>query len=266
MQAASGLVVLVNLALALVVSVRLLRRWSAGSGVPERSLGIYFLASAFLGALPQIIAYGSLADDSLNLSEGWVRVLLGMAIFGMAVGAGGVYLFTWKTFRSDEPWAGILVGAGFGALFLGYVLEAVHEGFALVILPGLGHWLGWAGRTFAMLWVSVESFRYYLLLRRRLRLGLADPVVVNRFLLWAIWAGAVFLNLASDLAARLAYVRLAGTSVGEVVPEVAAPLVMITIFVTMILGAISAVTLFLTFFATERYRSWVAARSPAHSS
>jgi hypothetical protein len=261
----SGLVVLVNLALALVVSIRLLRRWSSGSGVPERSLGIYFLASAFLGALPQIVAYGSLAEDSLNLPEFWIRALLGMAILGMAVGAGGVYIFTWKTFRPNEFWASVVVGMGFGALSLGYLLEAAHEGFALVILPGMGHWLGWAGRTFAMLWVSVESFRYYALLRRRLSLGLADPVLVNRFLLWAIWAAAVFMNLASDLVARVAYVRLAGTSVGEVVPEIAAPLVMVTIFVTMILGAVSAVTLFLTFFATERYRSWIEARSPVRS-
>ena len=41
------------------------------------------------------------------------------------------------------------------------------------------------------LWVFLESFRYFALLRRRRRLGLADPVITNRFLLFAIWTGGV---------------------------------------------------------------------------
>jgi hypothetical protein len=261
LQIASGLVVLINLGLALVVAMRLLRRWSRGGGVPERSLGIYFLASAFLATVPQIIVYGSLADDSLRLSDLQIRLLLGMAIFGMAVGAAGVYVFTWRTFRAESPWARVAVGVGFSVLALGFALEAIQDGFAMVVFPGPGHWLGLAGRTLPMLWVAVESFRYYGLLRRRLRLGLSDPVLVNRFLLWAIWAVAVFLNLMSDLLARLAYAVSAGTTSGEVVPEIAAPLVMVAVSITMILGAISAVTLFLTFFATETYRRWIRARS-----
>lgn len=264
MQLLSGLVVVINLGLALAVGVRLLRRWSGGD-VPERSLGIYFLASAFLGALAQIIAYGSLVDPSWSLSDSHIRALLCVAILGMAIGAGGVYLFTWKTFRPDQPLVGLAVGAGLAALGLGFLLEARTDGFALVLFPGPAHWLGWAGRTFVMLWVSVESFRYWILLRRRLRLGLADPVVTNRFFLWAVWAAAVFLNLSSDLVARVAYAVSAGTTQGEVVAEIAAPLVMVTIPVTMALGAISAVTLFLTFFATEGYRHWLEARSPATS-
>jgi hypothetical protein len=261
LQFGSGLIVFLNLGLALVVAVRLLRLWSLGAGAPERSLGIYFLASAFLGALPQIVAYGSLADGTWSLSDLQIRLLLGMAIFGMAVGAAGVYIFTWRTFRAQQPWAGVVVGVGFSALALGFALEALHEHFALVVIPGLGHWLGWAGRTLPMLWVSVESFRYYTLLRRRLRLGLADPVLTNRFLLWAIWAAAVFLNLSADLVARVAYVVASGTSSGEVVAEIAAPIVTAAISITMVLGAISAVTLFLTFFAAESYRRWLEARS-----
>jgi len=262
----SSLVVLINLGLALVVGIRLLREWSRGSGVPERSLGIYFLASAFLGTVPQIIAYGSLVDQSWNLSDIQIQALLCMAIFSMAVGAGGVFIFTWKTFRPDQQWAGWVVGLGICALGFGFVLEAVNEGFALVLFPGVGHWLGWAGRTLVMLWVSVESFRYYALLRRRLRLGLTDPVLTNRFLLWGIWAAAVFLNLSADPVARVVYAVSAGTTSGELVPEIAAPVVMVTISVTMVLGAVSAVTLFLTFFATQSYRRWIEEGSASQAS
>ena len=265
MQIVSGLVVLLNLGLALVVGIRLLRRWSRGDGVPERSLAIYFLASAFLGSVPQIIVYGSVADPSWSLSDLQVRLLLCMAIFGMAVGAGGVYIFTWRTFRPDRLWAGVAVGVGFGALAFGFLFEAVNDGFVLALFPGLGHWLGWAGRTLPMLWVSIEAFRYYALLRRRLRLGLADPVLTNRFLLWGIWAATVFLNLSADPVARVAYAVSAGTSGGEVVAEIAAPIILVTISVTMALGAVSAVTLFLTFFATRSYRRWIEASSATRS-
>jgi hypothetical protein len=38
--------------------------------------------------------------------------------------------------------------------------------------------------------MAAESLRYHGLLRRRLALGLTDPVVVNRFLVWGVGAAA----------------------------------------------------------------------------
>ncbi len=40
-------------------------------------------------------------------------------------------------------------------------------------------------------WACYESLRYYRSMHRRQTLGLADPIVANRFLLWSIWTGAV---------------------------------------------------------------------------
>jgi hypothetical protein len=36
-------------------------------------------------------------------------------------------------------------------------------------------------------WTGLESLLFYRQMRRRLALGLADPVVTNRFLLWAVF-------------------------------------------------------------------------------
>jgi hypothetical protein len=47
-----------------------------------------------------------------------------------------------------------------------------------------------AGFALAFGWMAVESLRYHALLRRRLALGLADPVVTNRFLVWGAGAAA----------------------------------------------------------------------------
>src|SRR5690606_3537968 len=53
--------------------------------------------------------------------------------------------------------------------------------------PGDAFW--WL-RSFVVwsypLWTMVESYRYYGLLRRRLALGLSDPLLTNRFFLWGI--------------------------------------------------------------------------------
>lgn len=255
-----GLVTALNLLLCLMVGLRLLamaRRdgWPA----PELSLAIYFLLSAFIATPPQILVYGGMADPRLAVSEPASRALLAFAMFAMAIGAGAIYVFTWKTFRPERFWAKTIVWAGCACLAIGYALEALLEGFAPVVFAGWGHWVGWAGRTAAMLGVTFESFRYWLMLRRRLRLGLADPVVTNRFFLWSIWAASATLNYVADLASRSFYWFAFGTV--QPVAEHLAATVGPTIIVTMLLGTVSAVTLFLTFFPSPGYRRWIEARS-----
>ena len=184
-------------------------------------------------------------------------------MLALAIGAGAIYVFSWKTFRPDRLGAKAIVALGCATLAVGYGIEAIHEGFAPVVFAGWGHWIGWAGRTTAMLIVCVESFRYWLMLRRRRQLGLSDPVLTNRFLLWAIWASCATLNLVADLASRSLYWFCFGTV--QPSPENLAALVGPTIIVTMLLGAISAVTLFLTFFPSPAYRRWIEARSASQA-
>ena len=255
----AGLVTALNLVLSLAVGLRLLARARRGWPTPELSLALYFLLSAFLSTPPQILVYGGMGDARLAVSEPAGRALLAFAVLAMAIGSGAIYVFTWKTFRPERLWAKAIVAAGCASLALGYAIESLHEGFAPVLFAGLGHWIGWAGRTAAMLGVTLESFRYWRMLRRRLRLGLADPVVTNRFLLWAVWAACSTLNYVADLASRSLYWLVYGTV--QPVPEHLAAMVGPTIIVTMVLGAISAVTLFLTFFPSPAYRRWIEARN-----
>lgn len=264
MLVASGLVTGLNLLLSLVVGVRLLQLGARSSGIQEPALGTYFVVSAFFATIALLAVYGTLTAPDLVLAPATVHALLGFATLGMAIGAAGIYVFTWRTFRPESPAAAAAVFCGCAALVVGFAAEALGDGFVLAIFPGPAHWLGWAGRTAALAWVSVESFRYWALSRRRLALGLADPVVANRFLLWGIWSAAVCVNFASDLGARLVYAHVAGTTT-EIVYEVAEPIVLATVSLTMVLGIVSAVTLFLVFFPTESYRRWIAARSPVRA-
>lgn len=257
-----GLVTALNLILSLVVGIRLLGRALGGGRAPELSLAVYFVMSAVIGTVPQVIVYAYFGDPTLELPESLSRALLAIAIFGMAVGSGGVYFFTWKTFRPDGRWSRAIVVAGWTTLAVGFVIEAVREGFAPVIFPGVGHWIGWTGRTLALTGVAFESFRYYGLQRRRLRLGLAEPLVANRFLLWGIWATSAAINFIADCVTRAVYAVAAGTTT-EVIPEVMAPIANATLVITMVLGLVAAATLFLTFFPTTAYRRWIEARAAA---
>jgi len=51
-----------------------------------------------------------------------------------------------------------------------------------------------ASRMAGSVWLVAESVRYYGIMQRRLPLGLADPVVTDRFRLWA-FAGAAGLAM-----------------------------------------------------------------------
>lgn len=261
-MAAAGLVMLINLGLSLAVGVRLRSAGTRGRA-PERALALHFLCTAFLGTLCLVPVYAQLADAAVKLPDLLARVLLGGGTLAMLVGQAGVYLFTWRTFRpeSARAKAAVVLGCAVGAV--GFLIEAGDGGFALRIVPGLGHWLSWLGRTAPMVWVAVECLRYRSLLLRRVRIGLADPVVANRVGLWGVWAAAGFLNVAADLVSRLVYRALAGTT--EAVPELLRPVFFVTTNTTMVLGAVSAVTLFLTFFPPRAYLRWVRSRAAAQA-
>jgi hypothetical protein len=62
----------------------------------------------------------------------------------------------------------------------------VNGAFAGAAIPILWFCVDLAGRVGASCWLVLEGARYYGLMRLRRRLGLADPVVTNRFLLWTL--------------------------------------------------------------------------------
>jgi hypothetical protein len=94
-------------------------------------------------------------------------------------------------------------------------------------------------RSAALLWLFFESASYARSMRRRLRLGLADPIVANRFVLWAIWTGALALIPLFVLGLRAA---LAVLGAG---------------------GATAVAAGWLAFFPPASYQRWIGARAVA---
>lgn len=121
-----------------------------------------------------------------------LRGALAGASLAMALGWSGVFLFTWRVFRPGAGWARALAGLGIAA-----ELAAGGAGVIRALsLPDAAALRTPAPSGLALLlaaqlvygWTAVESFRYRALLRRRIPLGLADPLVADRFGLWG-WTG-----------------------------------------------------------------------------
>ncbi len=95
--------------------------------------------------------------------------------------------FTWIVFRSQARWAKTLVFAiaiGVLAGVVGSIAVGDWEGVQPISKPWW--WVDWAAGFVAMSWVGVEGFIHYLKARERVRQGLCDPLVCNRYLLWGI--------------------------------------------------------------------------------
>jgi hypothetical protein len=229
-----------------VIGARLLALARRTREAPELLVGTGLVVYSGL-ALPLLLVRGA------GLPPAAAYAALGVGQAANVVTVGAILAFTWRVFRPRAPLARALAAAGTASAAIGaggivvafLAASSAAEGgpsarpfVALLIVT-------WAG---AFLWTGVESLRYHAMLRRRLALGLADPVVSNRVLLWAIWGITGF---ALDLL-NLGY-SLAGLDFSR------HPAPLLTICASSL--ASSAVW-YLAFFAPERYLRLVSRRAP----
>jgi hypothetical protein len=216
---------------------------------PERYIGIGMLAFgavAYPLFLTLVAASGSLPRPTL---------------LGITFGANSAYLvclvmiamFTRIVFRPTSGWGAVLVGliALIGLTGSGLSLwnSYTNPGAAHVFDP-LGRWgtsLISAAFALCFLWTSSEAFAYRSSLRRRLALGLADPVVVNRFSIWAFGTAVAFVT---DLA------LVASNAIGLNPAENPIPALLQSTS-----GLSCTITWTLTFAPSEAYLNWVRKRA-----
>ncbi len=265
MEVIGGIVGLGNVLLSAVVGVRLARLSRRAGGGPEIWLSLYFLLAAFIGFGLSNFVYMSWADAAMALPDGLATVLNALYLLGATAGLGALWVFTWRTFRRDTAWAPWLVGAALTSLAVGYAATGLAGDFKLTLVPGTAYWITWATRTWVFAWLCAECLRHWGLQRKRLRLGLADPLVANRFLLWGIWSTAMLVMGHFDPLARLWYVSQFGAT-GAFVPELGRPIVLTLVTGSATVGILVMTTVYLTFFPTESFTRWIKRRAPADSS
>jgi hypothetical protein len=217
LQLVAGACLLVFVATATLAGGRLLwLGWGTGHR-PELLLG-YGAILVVTVALPLSIGSGFGGPAGEVLVPLWI-----VSELVTQIGIVCFYAFTQQVFRPRSPWARAPVVLA--AALLPFFLARAGLGLAAAApetssVAATGAWLVLCHVVYgaAFLWSALEGLRQHVLARRRLALGLADPAVVNRFLLFALF-GLACTGIAAANAAAVLLERNLATSLVVLAPS-----------------------------------------------
>ncbi|MCG8590757.1 MAG: hypothetical protein MJE66_15815 [Proteobacteria bacterium] len=218
-----------------VVGVRLLLLASRSGRLAEWVIAVAILGLGPLG-YGQLFGARLLDDTHLQLAV-WLTVA---AVLSISFGAGLLDFFCWRVFRRGSNGGRVVVFVMIVLLCLSTAGDAFHRMYHDLSGAGPWFWLAFALRIQALAWAAFESLRYWRMMRRRMQIGLADPVVTNRFLLWGVGASSACVGFTAGLAVR----AITGMSVTQF-PA--------TNLWVSVLSTISAVAIWLAFFPPPAY-------------
>lgn len=221
----------------LVAGIRLLQLALRTGETPERLLGLIFLFTGLSFLVYQL-------PVAVENEAFWTPFNFAGRVLYLPVPL-ILTIFTREVFRRESPWASWLV-YGCAALLvagvLGSVLVGNWEGFSV---SNRWFWLEWLGYTLPFGWAGAESFIQWSRAQRRVRLGLSDPLVCNRLLLWGLFGAAQVCTSLGALGQYAAYEQAHVFTVGW---DIALGL----------LEILSVALIWLVFFPPVLYRNWLA--------
>jgi hypothetical protein len=247
----AGLVQGIYLAAAFLLSVHLLRRARRSGDLAPLLLGIQLLFAMGFGFL----LCGAGMAAAMLATEPSPRLVSGLLATGNAatmVGLAAALLFQWRVFWPAAHWPLALGGAFLATMLAGWLGSAASGAFETGSYRNGWFLLLNAGMLAANLWAAIEPLVYHARLRKRVRLGLAEPLVVDRFLLWGLGsltrAGLIVMGPASEWA----LLRLEG--------EARLTFSAVVMVLISALGLATSVAYWLTFNPTGAYVRWVERR------
>jgi hypothetical protein len=178
----AGVAQLFYLGVAFGLGGHLTARAGRGGGLPQRLLGLHLILAMGAGYVlitPPLVA----AETGTALPPAASAALVGSGYLATVLGLVAVLAFNCRVFHPGDARVRT-VAAVLAAIMLGGWLDYGLRGGFSTFLGGAGGWTMMAGIVGANLWAAIDPLRYWVLMRRRLRLGLAEPLVVDRFLLW----------------------------------------------------------------------------------
>lgn len=228
----------------LIAGARLLRLSVLTQEIPERSLGASFL----------LMGVGSLLYSLAMFSyfEAWWQPLNFSGRVSWVVAITLIAIFTQRVFRSKERWGRWIVHATV-VLFItgvgGSAMSGDWEGFS----PSSGwYWLEFAGYVLPITWACVEAASEHLRARRRSKVGLCEPIVCNRLLLWAFFAALQLVGLV------VSYFQYAAFERGGVFTAGWDYLYSAALISSLVL-------MWIAFFPPVFYRKWIEGADQAHT-
>jgi hypothetical protein len=214
-------------------------------------LGLQLLLAMGVGYL--LLAAAAVLDRfAPERSVAGIAALMGVGYLSTIVGLIATLVFNHRVFRAGRAFGHAMVWSIGGLMVIGWLAFGVVERFD----PGFrGTWffIMLYGIVAANLWVAWEPLRYWVGARRRLALGLADPLVVDRFLLWGLG------SLARTTMA------LSGPIADRVMPMLGADSQLLVSALVLCaasgLGLFASISYWLTFFPTRAYVRFVERRA-----
>ena len=236
-----GIGVLVMIVADGVVGVRLLMLARRTRRLPELCFGLSFLSLGVLGYPLSIVA------RKAAIAGAPVPGLLPTAFVFQDLASLAMFVATWQTFRPEARWPRYAVGVGVAMFAASLLGDSVLARTWVLRDGGVWYELGFWARAGAFIWAAVEAGQFYGAMLRRSKLGLADPVLVDRFRLWTISACAI------SAAFLFFYLgRLWAENVATSVPVLAA---------TSSAGLVAGLSVWLTFVPPKAYLERVRLRA-----
>ena len=248
----AGLAQIAYLGVAFGVGGVLLVRGHRAGEWTQWVLGLHLLLSMGIGYVLTSVGVISV-EFGAPLPESLLPWMVGGGYASSSLGLCLTLDFTRRVFRPGRTGALAIAFACGLAIWAGWLGYALTGGIFHGRFVGGWYWVMTGGMVATNVWVAWEPILYFARLRKRVRLGLAEPVVANRMLLWGIGsvARAVLVPAGPignswmaglDESARL--------SAGAVV-----------LVITSTLGLITGVAYWLTFQPPQAYLRWVEARA-----
>jgi hypothetical protein len=182
---------------ALVVGVRLVLLARRTRRLPELCIGVGVLGIGPVGFGFYVFA------QQLGVTSPLHTVLTATGMLAVAAGVCCKFVFNWRVYNPSNRSLRMLVVAVVLAHVVTFAYQGLGPGFAAYNELTWSYYLRILLQIGALLWGSAEALRYWGVMRRRTRVGLADPVVTNRFLLWGIGAGAAGVGSLIGTAAQI---------------------------------------------------------------
>jgi hypothetical protein len=229
-----------------ISGVRMLRAGLASGREPELWLGLVFCAAA-VGVPLRFASIEAVAQDATAIAT----ALSGASHIALSITTGFLYVFVWRVFQPDSAAARRFALGGLAALVLTLGLLLASGGARGESHPTVA--LAAVARAVVLPWACFQSLRYYRMMRRRLVLGLAEPVVTNRFLLWALWTGAF-----STMTLFVVIARALGLALGPD-PEHTLLFALLPFFQALTIGTVLVALpcIWFSFFPPQPYVAWV---------
>jgi hypothetical protein len=228
----------------LVLGARMLWLGVRTGMAAERLLGLTFLlwTLTYVFWVIAIASQDQPARDAQFSTASHIATNLGEILFAY---------FPLLAFRSGSTWAKWLSNSIAICLAVG-TAGSIWTGdpAGLEPLTNAWWWSEWIGETVTTIWIGAEGLNHYGTSRRRVRLGLCEPIEGHRFLLWGI--------------AGVSWTLLSIVAVGQYVEFWAAGSRSVNLdnFVGL-LELVALAMVWFVFFPPHFYQRWLAGGSPA---